>query len=55
MTKDQKVRLAATIAGGLIQAEASVQSRMLAYLHKVDLEYAERVSAAMVAMKATSN
>jgi catalase len=52
MTDDQKARLVATIAGGLSQAEASVQSRMLAHLHKVDPEYAERVSAAM---KATSN
>jgi catalase len=35
----EKRRLAATIAGGLSQAESSVQARMLAYLKRADQEY----------------
>jgi len=43
MSDDQQARLAATIAGGLSTAEASVRERMLGYLGKADPEYARRV------------
>ncbi len=44
MTDDQKDRLAETIAGGLAQAEQSVQDRILGYLVKADPGYAARVA-----------
>lgn len=47
MSDDQKARLAATIAGGLSQAESSVQDRMLGYLGKADPDYAKRVREAI--------
>jgi catalase len=40
---DEKSRLAATIAGGLSQAEQSAQERMLSYLAKADPDYEKRV------------
>ena len=48
MSDDQKAQLAATIAGGLSQAEVSVQQRMLVYLDRADSEYASRVRDTMV-------
>lgn len=39
----EKRRLAATIAGGLSQAESSVQERMLAYLDRANHEYGQVV------------
>ncbi|RYZ91896.1 MAG: catalase, partial [Moraxellaceae bacterium] len=45
MTDDQKQQLAGNIAGGLSQADASVQERMLAQMAKADLDYAARVKA----------
>jgi catalase len=47
MSDDQQARLAATIAGGLSKAEASVRERMLGYLGKADREYARRVDDAI--------
>ena len=47
MSDDQQARLAATIAGGLSRAEASVRERMLDYLGKADPEYARRVDDAI--------
>ena len=47
MSDEQKERLAATIAGGLSQAERSVQERMLRYLSVADPDYAERVGKAL--------
>jgi catalase len=45
---DEKTRLAATIGGGLSQAEQSAQDRMLSYLGKADPDYECRVRDAMV-------
>lgn len=47
MTEDQKQQLTSTIAGGLVQAENSVQERMLAQFASADPDYAARVKAAM--------
>lgn len=47
MSDDQQARLAATIAGGLSRAEASVRERMLDYLGRADPEYARRVDDAI--------
>ena len=44
MTNDQQDRLAMTIAGGLAQAEKSVQERILSFLDKADPSYAARVA-----------
>ncbi|MGI9224834.1 MAG: catalase [Woeseiaceae bacterium] len=44
---DEKSRLAATIAGGLSQAEQSAQERMLSYLANADPDYEKRVRAAL--------
>ena len=44
---EQKTRLAEVIAGGLSQAEASVQARMLGFLTKADPDYGKRVSEAI--------
>lgn len=44
---DEKLRLAVTIAGGLSQAEGSVQKRMLEFIGKADSEYAAMVREAM--------
>jgi catalase len=43
MSEQQKDALTSTIAGGLSQAEASVQERMLGYMAKADEDYASRV------------
>ena len=43
----EKTRVAGRIAGGLSQADASVQDRMLAFLDKADPDYALRVKEAM--------
>jgi len=43
----EKSRLADTIAGGLSQAELSVQARMLDYLGRADADYASRVREAV--------
>jgi catalase len=45
MTDEQKHQLAGNIAGGLRQADASVQERMLAQFAKADPDYAARVKA----------
>ncbi|WP_039911959.1 catalase [Cellvibrio mixtus] len=45
MSADQKSQLTRNIAGGLSQANASIQERMLGYLHKADPEYAAMVKA----------
>jgi len=44
MNESQKHHLTKTIAGGLVHAEDSVQTRMLAQFRKADPDYAERVS-----------
>jgi len=44
MSEQQKELLTSTIAGGLSQAEATVQERMLSYMTKADNDYGERVS-----------
>lgn len=43
MNEDQKQQLTGNIAGGLQFASASIQERMLGYLHKADPDYATRV------------
>ncbi len=43
MSEDQKQQLARNIAGGLRQADVSVQARMLAHFAKADADYAVRV------------
>jgi len=45
MNDDQKQQLAGNIAGGLRQADASVQVRMLAHFARADVDYAARVKA----------
>ena len=47
MSEEQKESLTATIAGGLAQAEASVQERMLGYIARADEDYSVRVSEKM--------
>lgn len=47
MNDDQRDQLANNIAGGLVQATASVQQRMLAQYEQADPAYAERVAQAM--------
>lgn len=47
MTERQKAQLAETIAGGLVQAERSVQERMLNYFNRADAGYGQRVSTAI--------
>ncbi len=49
MSEDQKHQLAANIAGGLGQANASIQARMLAQFEQADPDYAARVRAALEA------
>ncbi len=44
MTDEHRDRLAETIAGGLVQADKSVQDRILEYLVKADNGYAARVA-----------
>lgn len=48
MNEDQKQQLTGNIAGGLKCANASIQERMLGYLHKADPDYAARVKAQLV-------
>jgi catalase len=43
MSEQQKEALTSTIAGGLSQAEVSVQERMLGYMARADEDYARRV------------
>ncbi len=50
MTDDQKNQLARNIAGGLSQASASVQERMIAQFAAADADYAERVKKAIAAL-----
>jgi catalase len=45
MSDDQKRQLTNNIAGGLRQADASVQERMLAQFAKADPDYAARIKA----------
>ncbi len=47
MSEDQKKQLAANIAGGLAQANESIQQRMLAQFEQADPDYAARVRAAL--------
>ena len=47
MSEDQKQQLANNIAEGLVQANSSVQERMLAQFQLADADYAQRVKAAM--------
>lgn len=47
MNNDQKQQLVNNIAGGLSQANASIQQRMLSYLAKADADYAKGVEQAM--------
>lgn len=49
MNESQRQQLANNIAGGLSQASASVQARMLAQFEQADAEYAQRVAAAIQA------
>ncbi|MDA1073604.1 MAG: catalase [Proteobacteria bacterium] len=44
MATDQKDRLVATIAGGLVQADESVQNRILMFLNKADADYSAQVA-----------
>jgi len=50
MDEQQQAQLAATIAGGLSQAERSVQERMLGYLDRADADYGRRVRAAIAVL-----
>lgn len=50
MSDQQQSQLAATIAGGLAQANRSVQERMLDYLHRADADYCQRVRDAIEAL-----
>jgi len=43
----EQARLAETIAGGLVQAETSVQNRMLEYISRANPDYGDRVREAM--------
>ncbi len=52
MSDDQKNQLAGNIAGGLSQASASAQERMLAQYAAADPDYAARVKTALDALKA---
>lgn len=45
MSDDQKVQLTSNIAGGLAQANTSIQERMLAQFAKADPDYAARIKA----------
>ncbi|MBT7372001.1 MAG: catalase, partial [Gammaproteobacteria bacterium] len=45
MSKQEKLRLCETVAWGLNQASASAQARMLGYIGKADVDYAEGVAA----------
>jgi catalase len=45
MNENQKQQLTGNIADGLRHANASIQQRMLGYLHKADPDYAARVKA----------
>jgi catalase len=54
-SNEEKERLAATIAGGLSQAEGSVQQRMIGYLEKADPDYGHRVQVAIEELAASSN
>ncbi len=47
LSEDERARLAATIAGGLIQAKTSVQNRMLEYFSRAHPDYGNRVREAM--------
>ena len=47
MNEDQKQQLVSNIAGGLSQANASIQERMLAQFNKADPEYGKRVAQAL--------
>jgi catalase len=47
MTEHQKQQLANNIVEGLVQANSSVQERMLAQFQRADANYAQRVKAAM--------
>ena len=47
MNDDQKQQLFNNIAGGLKQANTSIQQRMLSYMAKADSQYAKGVEAAM--------
>ena len=47
MSDDQKQQLVDNIAGGLSQANESIQARMLAYFIKADPQYGEMVNAAL--------
>jgi len=47
MTEDQKQQLVGNIAGGLRQADVSVQARMLEQFAKADPDYAARVKVAL--------
>ena len=53
-SEQEKDRLAATIAGGLSQAEVSVQERMLEFLAKADSDYANRVRKAIEGLPGAS-
>lgn len=48
MNEDQKQQLTGNIADGLKYANASIQERMLGYLHKADPDYAARVKVLLV-------
>jgi len=48
MSEEQKDRLAATIAAGLVHASVSAQERMLTQFAKADADYAKRVKQLMV-------
>ena len=51
MSDGEQARLVATIAEGLVQADASIQQRMLEQFGKADPAYAEGVEAAMAQLK----
>ena len=47
MNEHQKQQLADNIAAGLVQANSSVQERMLVQFQRADADYAQRVKVAM--------
>lgn len=47
MSEDQKSQLVNNIAGGLSQADSSVQARMVALISQCDADYGQRVQAAI--------
>ena len=54
MDESQKQQLVGNITGGLVQAEESVQQRMLKLFRQVDTDYADRIDQALAGMQAVA-